>query len=201
MNNNKKRNPVSKRNDDDDDDFDDFGTIESRGNSIYLYDEISRSSMLAFNRSIKGLNLSLAAKANEYNIKVPEIYIYINSFGGSIFDAMAAVDYILESKAPTRTIIDGCAASAATMISIVAKKRYINKHAFMLLHQLSGGAWGKFEEIKDEYTNCNKLMKMIKTLYQEHTKIPSKKLKEILKHDLWLSAKEALHYGIVDEII
>jgi ATP-dependent protease ClpP protease subunit len=49
--------------------------------------------------------------------------------------------------------------------------------------------------------NSDKFMRMIKSIYKEHTKIPMKKLEEILKHDLWFTAEEAITYGLVDEII
>ena len=61
--------------------------------------------------------------------------------------------------------------------------------------------WGKYEELKDSIENCDLFMQIIKDIYDEHTKIPKKKLKEILKHDLWLDAETCLEYGLVDEII
>ena len=99
------------------------------------------------------------------------------------------------------TTIDGCAASAATLMSIVANRRLIHEHSFMLIHQLSSGMWGKYEELKDDMKNNNLLMKTIKDIYQKHTKIPKTKLNQILKHDLWLDAKTCLRYGLVDDII
>jgi ATP-dependent protease ClpP protease subunit len=86
-------------------------------------------------------------------------------------------------------------------MSVVADERKINKHAFMLIHQLSSGMWGKYRDIKDEVENLDKLMETIRSIYSKYTKIPKKKLDEILDHDLWLSAEECLKYGLVDEII
>ena len=71
----------------------------------------------------------------------------------------------------------------------------------MLIHQLSSGLWGKYEELQDDMKNNDLLMKTIKSLYQEHTKIPKTKLNQILKHDLWFDAKTCLRYGLVDDII
>ena len=55
--------------------------------------------------------------------------------------------------------------------------------------------------IKDDMTNNELLMKTIKEIYEQYTKIPRKQLNEILKHDLWWDAKTCLEYGLVDEII
>ena len=111
------------------------------------------------------------------------------------------MDEIRKSKVHITSIIDGCAASAATLMSIAADKRLMNKHAYMLIHQLSSGMWGKYREMKDEIENVDNMMKTIRDVYLEYTKIPKKKLNEILDHDLWLDAETCLKYGLVDEII
>jgi ATP-dependent protease ClpP protease subunit len=114
---------------------------------------------------------------------------------------MAAVDYIKNSKIPVHTIIDGCAASAATLMSCVAERRYMHKNACMLVHQLSGVMWGKFQEMEDDMENSKMLMDKIKNIYKEHTKIPKKELDNILKHDIWWEAEKCLEYGLIDELI
>ena len=108
---------------------------------------------------------------------------------------------IRNSKIPVVTIVEGCAASAATMISVVGHERYITKHSHMLIHQLSSEFWGKMEEIKDEYGNLKKLMKIIKKIYLKHTNISSEKLDKILKRDIWWRSKKCLKLGLVDKIL
>jgi ATP-dependent Clp protease protease subunit len=77
----------------------------------------------------------------------------------------------------------------------------MGKHAHLLIHQLSGGMYGKFSEMEDEFYNSTTLMKLIKSFYKETTKIPMKKLDELLKKDIWLTAEECLAFGIIDEIV
>ena len=71
----------------------------------------------------------------------------------------------------------------------------------MLIHQLSSSLWGTYENLKDGQKNNDMLMQKIKQIYIENTKIPKRKLNEILKHDLWWDAKTCLEYGLIDEII
>ena len=176
--------------------------IERSDNRIYFYSEVTRTKVLQLNREIRNLGIDIAQLRNTLSVKeVPNIYLHINSYGGSVFAGLAAVDYIKNSKVPVTSVIDGCAASAATMMSIVANYRSMHQHSFMLIHQLSSGMWGKYEELKDDMKNNDLLMKTIKGLYQEHAKIPKTKLNQILKHDLWFDAKTCLKYGLVDEII
>jgi ATP-dependent protease ClpP protease subunit len=61
--------------------------------------------------------------------------------------------------------------------------------------------YGKYAELEEEMVNLNSMMKMLKEFYKKHTKIPMKKLDEILKKDLWLTAQECVDFGLVDEII
>ena len=176
--------------------------IERSDNRIYFYSEVTRTKVLQLNREIRNLGIDIAQLRNTLSVKeVPNIYLHVNSYGGSVFAGLAAVDYIKNSKIPVTSVIDGCAASAATMMSIVANYRSMHQHSFMLIHQLSSGMWGKYEELKDDMKNNDLLMKTIKGLYQEHAKIPKTKLNQILKHDLWFDAKTCLKYGLVDEII
>ena len=131
----------------------------------------------------------------------PPIKLHINSYGGSVFAGLSAVDYIQGSKIPVHSIIDGCAASAATLMSVVAERRFMHRNACMLIHQLSGVMWGKFQEMQDDIQNSEMLMEKIKNIYRQYTKVPKKELDKILKHDIWWEAEKCLEYGLVDEIL
>ena len=147
-------------------DDDTANRVEVLNNRIYFYSEVTRTKVLTLNKKLTSLNISLANQVNtlDLNDLHANIRLYINSFGGSVFAGFSAVDYIKKSKIPVETIIDGCAASAATMMSIVAQRRYMNEHAFMLIHQLSSACWGTYEEMKDDMKNNDLLMKTIKQI-------------------------------------
>ena len=179
----------------------DNNRIETKSNRIYYYTEVSRGKNLELNMKIAELSGDLIDRGRKLNVDPGRIYLHINSYGGSVFAGFSSVDYIRNSKVPITSIIDGCAASAATIMSVTANHRQINKHAYMLIHQLSSGMWGKYQEQKDTMENNDRLMKMIIEIYEEHTKIPKKELNKLLKHDLWWDADTCLKYGLVDEII
>ena len=186
--------PASQSNDD--------SSVMCEQNRIYFYSEVERTKSLKLNKFIRNLDLDLVNRTNVLNTdEIPPMYLHIQSYGGCVFSGFSSIDYIKGTKAPICSIVEGCAASAATLMSVVADKRFITEHAFMLIHQLSGGVWGTYEDIVDNKKNCARLMKMIKNIYLEHTKIPKSRLNGILKHDLWLDAKQCLEYGLVDEII
>ena len=123
--------------------------------------------------------------------------------GGYVTDAFSGVDAILGSEIPINSIIEGYAASAATFLSVVCNRRYITKHSSVLIHQLSGGYWGTYQQMTDDMKNSTYLQKKIKGLYMEHSrgKMKKEKLEELLKRDLMLNFKKCRKMGLVDELI
>ena len=174
--------------------------IEKYDNHVYFYSEVSRESIFDLNMLLKEVEEENIITANKLNIDPIPIYLHINSYGGSVFAGFAAIDMIISCKVPVYTIIEGCAASAATMMSIVGTKRFIRPNSYMLVHQLSSGCWGKMNEIEDEYENLKELMKNIKNIYEKYAKIPKKDLTDVLKHDLWWNPEKCMSYGLVDEL-
>ncbi len=170
-------------------------------NRIYFYSEVTRAKNLELNKNLVTMSNTLYNRGQSLQTDPGRIFLHINSFGGSVFAGMSSVDYILNSKVPVTTVIDGCAASAATIMSVVGHHRVMHKHAFMLIHQISSAMWGKFEEMKDDMKNSELLMDTIIKIYEEHTRIPRSELENILKRDIWWDAKTCLDYGLVDEII
>ena len=179
----------------------DNNVVDTLHNRIYFYSGVTRPKILKLNKSIFNLNVNMLSKTGPLEYEPPPIKLHINSYGGSVFAGLAAVDYIRNSKVPVHTIIDGCAASAATLMSCVGAHRQMHRNACILVHQLSGAMWGKFQEMQDDMQNSEMLMEKIKNIYKEYTKIPKKELDNILKHDLWWEAEKCLQYGLVDEII
>jgi ATP-dependent Clp endopeptidase proteolytic subunit ClpP len=179
----------------------DFNAVEFANNRIFFYSGVTRPKILKLNKGIYTLSTSMISKANTLNYTPPNIDLHINSYGGSVFAGLAAVDYIKNCKVPVETTIDGCAASAATLMSIVGTHRKMQRNACMLIHQLSGHMWGKFQEMQDDMENSEMLMKKIISLYEEHTKIPKKEINNLLKRDIWWESDTCLKYGLVDEII
>lgn len=179
----------------------DNNVVEFSHNRIYFYSGVTRPKILQLNKGIFNLNINMLSKSGPLDYAPPPIMLHINSYGGSVFAGLAAVDYIKNSKIPVHTIIDGCAASAATLMSCVGSHRMMHKNACMLVHQLSGMMWGKFQEMQDDMENSEMLMEKIKNIYREHTKIPKKEMDNILKHDIWWEADKCLLYGLVDELV
>jgi ATP-dependent Clp protease protease subunit len=175
--------------------------IKASDNKIFFYSDVDEPSALELNKllydmdnKLQSLKISLG---DDYD---PIIHLHVNTYGGSIFAAFSMIDTMRSLKSKIYTYVDGSVASAGTLIIAMGDKRFIGLHGHLLIHQLSSGVYGKFSEMEDEIYNCTNLMKLLKDFYKKHTKIPMKKLDEILKRDIWLMADECVSYGIVDEI-
>lgn len=174
--------------------------VHSKVNHIYFYSGVSMSSINSLIKELHSVTQECQNVGKQYSVDPPPIYLHIHSYGGSVFSAMAAIDAIKNNPVPVYTVIEGCAASAGTLMSVVGKKRYIQPSAMMLIHQLSSHMWGKMDEIEDELVNLRKLMDLIKGVYKEHTDVPDSELEEILKHDLWWDTKKCLEMKLVDSV-
>jgi ATP-dependent Clp endopeptidase proteolytic subunit ClpP len=170
-------------------------------NKIYFYAGVNRESAAELNKKIGELQVKSFTMANNLDIEPYPIHLHINSGGGSIISGIASMDTILSCKVPVYTYVDGFAASAATFLTIVGNKRFISRHSYMLIHQLTSNFWGKYSEFQDAKQNLDLMMDTVKNVYKKYTKVPVRKLNEILKHDLMWDAKTCLEYGLVDEII
>jgi ATP-dependent Clp endopeptidase proteolytic subunit ClpP len=176
--------------------------ISVHENKIYYYSNVNRESVVELNKKIGEIESKSLTLANTLDLEQPPtLRIYINSGGGSVTAGISSMDTILRTKVPVHTYVDGFAASAATFISVVGNVRFMSRNSYMLIHQLSSQLWGKYSEIEDEKKNLDLMMETIKNVYKRYTKVPTKKLDEILKHDLLWDAKTCLKYGLIDEII
>ena len=176
-------------------------TVQSTNNNIYFYGAVSESSTLQLKTKLEELDTHLQTIAIHYKIEAPPIHLHIQSYGGSLLHTFYIMDVIKLLKTPVYTYIDGFAASAATLMSVCGKRRFMTESSVMLVHQLSSGASGKFEEIKNEYSNLVEFMEIIKKTYLNHGNISSQHLDDLLKQDLWLNSAKSLEYGFIDEII
>lgn len=182
-------------------DSDEEEIVEVFDNNIYFYSDVTTKSCFLLIKELKKLDMKLQTEKLRNNLENVHINLHIHTYGGDLYGAFAVIDIIRTLKTPVHSYIEGISASAGTIISVVCEKRYMYKNAFMLIHQLSSGMWGKYADLEDEMTNCQEFMKVIKDIYKKYTTVNKRKLDDILKHDLWWNANTCLENGLVDEIL
>ena len=134
-----------------------------------------------------------------------EISLYINSPGGSITDGMAIVDTINYIKSPVTTICVGMAASmGAVLLASGAKgKRFATPNAEILIHQplISGGLSGQTTEIKIHADHMVRTREKLNKLLSERTGQSLETIERDTERDNYMTAQEALEYGLIDGIL
>ena len=134
-----------------------------------------------------------------------EISLYINSPGGSITDGMAIVDTINYIKCPVSTICVGMAASmGAVLLASGAKgKRFATPNAEILIHQplISGGLSGQTTEIKIHAYHMVRTREKLNKLLSERTGQSLETIERDTERDNYMTAEEALKYGLIDGIL
>ena len=135
------------------------------------------------------------------NINNEDIYIYINSPGGSITSGMSIYDTMNFIKSNVITIGLGICASMAAFILSSGHKRYALPNTEIMIHQPLGGAQGQATDIKIAAERIIKLKEKLNKILASNTKQTYEKITKDTERDNFLSAKEALDYGIIDKII
>ncbi len=132
-----------------------------------------------------------------------DIMLYINSPGGVITAGMAIFDTMKLIKADVSTICLGDAASmGAFLLSAGTKgKRLALPNSRIMIHQPLGGAKGQATDIEIEAKEILRMKNMLSTLLAEHTGQTIEKIKEDTERDNFMTAKEALEYGLIDKIV
>jgi len=181
------------------------GFLESTTyNKIYFYSDITPDRILMLTKMLQEKIDDFAFKKQIWSLaENPILHLHIQSYGGLVHSALATYDAIKTSKIPIHTYVDGVSASAATLLNIAGTKRFIYENSFMLIHQVRMEYWGTFthQELSDDQKNSENLMKALKKIYLESTKLKESKIDELMKHDLYFSAEECLEHGLVDEIV
>lgn len=178
------------------------GGISVIDNKVLFYSDIGSDSCMELNRILLELDNKLQSiKVDLGDDYSPIIHLHLHTNGGDVYAALSTINTMSSLKSKIYTYVDGYVASAGTIVSCKGHKRFIGKYGHMMIHQLSGEMYGKFTEIEDSFNDYSDLMKLLKQYYKEYTKIPMKKIDEILKHDLSMSAQKCLDYGLVDQIL
>jgi len=132
-----------------------------------------------------------------------DIYIYINSPGGSVSSTIAIYDTIQYIKSNVSTICLGIAASGAALIlaSGTKGKRFAIPNSRIMLHQPLGGAQGQVTDIEIQTKELKRIKNNLNQILTYHTGQPLEKVEKDTDRDFYLTSQESKDYGIVDEVI
>jgi ATP-dependent Clp protease protease subunit len=132
-----------------------------------------------------------------------DISIYINSLGGSVYDAFAIYDTMKYIKSDVQTIVVGMAASAAAFLlsSGTKGKRFALPNSKIMIHQPSSGTRGKVTDMEIVLEESLKLKKQLEQIIADNTGQKVTKVHQDMERDYYMTSTEAKDYGLVDNVI
>jgi ATP-dependent Clp protease protease subunit len=182
------------------------------GGQYQRYRQMSLDDMLLENRIVFLIGEINYARAAEVIMKMlyldnlkrgREISLYINSPGGAVDDTMAIYDTMRFVGSPVATYCIGRAQSGGALVLAAGTKgsRYALPHAKIMLHQPWGGVTGQASDIKIQAEEILKSKRVLAEIFAKHTGLPVERIIEETERDRYMSAQEALEYGLIDEVL
>lgn len=183
--------------------------IESEGRYERAYD--------IYSRLLKDRIIFLGSDVNEATANIivaqllllqeqdakKDIFFYINSPGGSVYDALAIYDTMQYVTNDVQTVGIGVQASAAAFLlsSGTKGKRFILPNATVMIHQPSSGTRGKVTDQEIDLRESLRIKRLLEEIMAKNTGQKAEKIHEDMERDKWLNAEDAKKYGIVDDVI
>lgn len=132
-----------------------------------------------------------------------DIYLYINSPGGSVYDALAIYDTMQYVKNDIQTVGIGVQASAAAFLlsSGTKGKRFLLPNSTVMIHQPSSGTRGKVTDQEIDLRESLRVKKLLEGIMAKNTGQKPARIHEDMERDRWMDAGEAQKYGLVDKVI
>ena len=160
-------------------------------NTIHFYDEIDRETIFELKKIISSMI------ADRF---VDEINIVINSFGGM---GTGFYDYLKACPLPINTYVEGYCCSAATLLFLAGKNRYISPTSLFMIHSFSSSApevanEGQAADFSESMKKHNQFL--VEAIYKKETKLPKKLIESIPYKEIWLTPEECIEYKIASEV-
>lgn len=183
-------------------------TIKPKERNLFLTQQVDQESIAKITKEIIDIN-----ENDEYLKKVyaidgltyepAPIKLYIDSYGGYVYQCMGLLSIMEASKVPVHTIVTGVAASCGFLIAITGHQRFGYPKSTFMYHQVSSEAWGTVKDMEESILEVKRLQEMIEEVTLENTNFTKKKLEKIYssKKDFWMNSEKALELGVIDEIV
>ena len=179
--------------------------------------QLNVAQMDVFSRLMMDRVIFLGTDVNDYTANViqaqllyldaadpgKDVTIYINSPGGSVYAGLGIYDTMQYISSDVTTVCTGMAASMVPALLVAGQKgkRFALNHSRVMIHQPMGGAQGQASDIEITAREIQKLKKELYQIIADHSGQPFEKVEQDSDRDYWMTAQEALAYGMIDEVL
>ena len=135
--------------------------------------------------------------------KLTPIEFILSTYGGACYEGLALHDVLESSNTPVEVICTGKIMSMGVIVALGAKVRKAYRNTTFMIHQVSGLSFGTLREMEDTVTEASRINQILFNIIKSKTKVTEEQLNEVLqtKKDWYLTAEDALKFGILTELI
>lgn len=175
-------------------------STDGKSADVFIYGEITK---YAWEEYGEVSSISFKNELDSLGDGIETINLYINSPGGSVFEAMAIIAMLQRHPADIISHIDGLAASCASVLPMISKRIIMPSNALMMIHHAMSGAWGNAKQLRKAADDVERISKAMCQHYLDRAgeKMTEEQLYEMLEEDKWLTAEQCLELGLCDEIV
>lgn len=180
----------------------------ARERSLHLPSQVDQASINLITKEIVLINetdLELTKLAAVYGMTYnpAPIKIFIDSYGGSVYQGFGLLGIIENSAVPVHTIVTGCAMSCGFIIAVTGSKRFAYEKSTFMYHQVSNGFYGTTKDMEADLFETKRVQKLMEKHVIARTDLTKEQLRKVYdsKTDWIITAEQALKYKIIDEII
>ena len=183
-----------------------MATVDPASRDDYIYNRLLRERIIWLGSEVRDENANaICSQLLLLSAEDPEkdIYLYINSPGGSVYAGLGIYDTMQFISSDVATICTGMAASMAAVLLVAGAegKRSALTHSRVMIHQPLGGVQGQASDIEITAREIQKLKHELYTIIADHSHTPFDKVWADSDRDYWMTAQEAKEYGMVDNVL
>lgn len=134
-------------------------------------------------------------------LECDQINVYINSYGGEVAEGLAIYNQLKRHKAKVKTICDGFACSAASVVFMAGDERVMSTASLLMIHNAWSWASGNAKELRKQADDLDKITQASINAYMQEVNITEDELKQMLDDETWVTPQEALEKGFITAVV
>jgi ATP-dependent Clp protease protease subunit len=170
--------------------------VQDKEAALYIYGDIVTEDLKWFESDVSGHEL--VQQLDQLDVDL--INVYINSYGGFVSEAWAIHNALKRHKAKVRTVCEGFACSAASLIFMAGDERIMLDTSALWIHNVQTFVAGDYKKLQSEAEGAKKLNELGMQIYLEHVNLSKEELAAMMDKEIWISPTEALEWGFATAI-
>lgn len=179
------------------DKFLNFKKISESETELYIYGDIRKKDIIEKWLGLEDLERTDAFGLREAltSVDTPNLTVRINSYGGSVSEGLAIYSLLSDFKGHLKTIVDGFACSAASVIFMAGQERVVPENGLLMIHNAWAEARGDSNTMKKVAEDLEKITQPSLNIYVNKTKLSEEEIKEKMDREEWITSQEAFEWG------